>query len=268
MPNHPERCVPRKKAPCAATANLIITCEHGGNQIPAAYRHLFHNHRTLLGSHRGFDAGALVMAKALVEHFGAPLVASTISRLLVDLNRSIGHRALHMESVHALPAETRQEIIERYYQPYRTKFEQLVVQGISQHGRVIHISCHSFTNNFNGVARHADVGLLYDPARQNERTLCAQWKYDLKALAPNLEVRRNFPYEGRNDGFTSALRKRFSPDAYLGIELELNQKHLSLSTRQRAALRELIIMSLDAALRNSFMTIQPSTHQHNAGTAP
>ena len=77
---------------------IVITCEHGGNRIPSPYRDLFHAHQALLDSHRGFDPGALIMAKALATAFAAPLVASTVSRLLVDLNRSVGHPRLHYEA--------------------------------------------------------------------------------------------------------------------------------------------------------------------------
>lgn len=248
-----------------ATA-LVLTCEHGGNRVPAAYRDFFDNCGPLLQSHRGFDPGALVMARALSRHFGAPLLSSTVSRLVVDLNRSIGHRTLHMEAIRRLPAAMRQEIIERYYQPYRTQAEGLIAQGIARRGRVIHLSCHSFTNNLDGVVRDADIGLLYDPARQGESALCANWKSVLKVSAPDLVVRRNFPYEGRNDGLTPALRRSFPSDVYLGIELELNQKHLLLPARQWADLRESVISSLDTVLSGT-MSAQPTNHQHSAGSA-
>ncbi|SDL74991.1 Predicted N-formylglutamate amidohydrolase [Geoalkalibacter ferrihydriticus] len=249
----------------AATA-LIITCEHGGNQVPAPYHHLFRDCGPLLESHRGFDPGALVMARALAGNFGAPLLSSTISRLVVDLNRSIGHRNLHMEAIRKLSAATRQKIIELYYQPYRTEAERLVARGIARCGRVIHISCHSFTNNLNGVVRDADIGLLYDPSRPGESALCANWKSALKASAPDLVVRRNFPYKGRDDGLTPALRRKFPSDAYLGIELELNQKNLLPPARQWKTLRESIITSLDTALGGCSMTVQPAK-QHGAGLA-
>jgi predicted N-formylglutamate amidohydrolase len=75
-----------------ATLNaFIVTCEHGFNRIPTPYRRLFREQRGLLVSHRGFDPGALVMATTLANACHAPFVASTTSRLLVDLNRSIGH---------------------------------------------------------------------------------------------------------------------------------------------------------------------------------
>ncbi|SDU22912.1 N-formylglutamate amidohydrolase [Halopseudomonas salegens] len=227
---------------------LVITCEHASNQVPAAYRNLFVNCRAILASHRGFDPGAQVMAKAMGIHFGAPLLSAVTSRLLVDLNRSLGHRHLHMDSVRQLPAGIRQDIIEHYYLPYRKEAERLIKQQIAQRGKVVHLSCHSFTHTLNGVVRHADIGLLYDPARSGERTLCASWQAAIKASAPCLAVRRNFPYQGRNDGLTTALRKDFPPEAYLGIELELNQKNLA-PAQHWAALQKTITTTLATVLR-------------------
>lgn len=189
------------------------------------------------------------MAEALAGHFSAPLLSASVSRLLVDLNRSSGHPNLHMDSIRALPADIRQEIMEHYYQPYRTEAERLITEGVARQGSVIHLSCHSFTNIFNGVERKVDIGLLYDPARAGEKALCGHWKSALKASAPGLQVRRNFPYQGRNDGLTTALRKKFPADAYLGIELELNQKNIMSPARHWRALRALVINSFDSVLR-------------------
>lgn len=243
---------------------LLITCEHGGNQVPAPYRYLFHGSRALLESHRGSDPGALVMATALAEKFGAPLLTSTTSRLVVDLNRSIGHRNLHLEEIRKLPAEVRQEIIEHYYLPYRRQVERLIAEEIARRGKVVHISCHSFTNDLNGVVRHADLGLLYDPARQGEARFCADWKSAFKVAAPDLVVRRNYPYEGRDDGLTTALREKFPADAYLGIELEINQKILLPPASQWTLLRELVISSLESVLS---MKAQPTNIHHSTGSA-
>ena len=151
---------------------MIITCEHGGNRIPAPYRPLFREYGPLLDSHRGWDAGALDMAKALAKARRAPLVASTTSRLVIDLNRSIGHPQLFSAATRAAPAQTRAQIVEQYYRPYREQVEDLVGQAVSRGQRVVHISSHSFTPELDGKVRGADVGLLYDPARR-ERLRCA-----------------------------------------------------------------------------------------------
>src|SRR4029434_4503487 len=96
-----------RAADCGSLANngLVITCEHGGNRIPAPYRELFHDRQALLDSHRGYDPGALIMARALATAFAAPLVVTSVSRLLVDLNRSVGHPRLHSDETRNTPVE-------------------------------------------------------------------------------------------------------------------------------------------------------------------
>jgi predicted N-formylglutamate amidohydrolase len=198
----------------------------------------------LLNSHRGYDPGALVMARALAAVFGAPLVTSTISRLLIDLNRSIGHPQLFSVASRGAPATVREKIVAQYYCPYRAQVERLVRQSVSRGRRVIHISSHSFTPELDGKVRRADVGLLYDPGRHAEAELCARWKASLAAFAPELQVRRNYPYAGKGDGLTLHLRRRFPRGAYVGIELEVNQGIVFASGRRWTALRRLLIDSL------------------------
>jgi len=239
-----------RAADCSGLASegLVITCEHGGNRIPAPYRNLFHGHQALLDSHRGYDPGALVVAKALATAFAAPLVASTVSRLLVDLNRSVGHPRLHSEATRHAPVELRQRILKHYYQPYRTQAERVVRQAITDHGLVIHFSSHSFTPELNGKLRDADIGLLYDPARPGEAALCEHWKTSLKICAGDLTVRRNYPYAGKSDGLTAWFRGRLPPGAYVGIELEVNQKHVARASRHWTAMRKVIVESLRRVL--------------------
>ena len=40
----------------------------------------------------------------------------------------------------------------------------------------------------------------------------------------DFNVRHNYPYLGKMDGFTTYLRKKF-PKNYVGIEIEINQKY-------------------------------------------
>ncbi len=223
---------------------FIVTCEHGGNRIPDAYQQLFEGQQALLDSHRGYDAGALAMAEELARALRAPLVASTTSRLLVDLNRSIGHRQSFSMTTRAAPAEIRAEIIEHHYRPYRGEVERLVGQGVADGDRVIHISSHSFTPELDGKVRTADVGLLYHPGRSGEAEVCARWKAALAASAPELRVRRNYPYAGKGDGLTSYLRSRYGPGDYVGIEVEVNQGIVFAADGRWTALRGVLIESL------------------------
>ena len=184
------------------------------------------------------------MARALARAFDAPLVTSTTSRLLVDLNRSIGHRQLFSTMTRNAPPETRAQIVEHHYRPYRTQVEHLVTEAVSRGDRVIHVSSHSFTPELNGQVRSADVGLLYNPARSGESELCARWKGSLAAVAPELRVRRNYPYAGKADGLTSHLRRHFTQTDYRGIELEINQRIVLTAGRHWTTLRRILIESL------------------------
>ena len=227
---------------------FLVTCEHGGNRIPARYRDSFVGHEALLQGHRGFDFGALAMARELAQALGAKLIFSTISRLLVDLNRSPTHPRLHAEWVRRLPDSCRRQILIDYYLPFRASAEAAIMHALASGKRVIHLSSHSFTPELDGVVRAADVGLLYDPARAGEAALCREWRTRLKAREPSLRVRRNYPYTGRSDGFAAYLRRHFAADKYIGVELEINQRLLLMGGKSRQQLQALIICSLVAAL--------------------
>ena len=222
---------------------LLFTCEHGGNRIPRRWAALFTKHRALLDSHRGWDPGALTLARALSKATGAPLVASTTSRLLVDLNRSVHHRAVFSPITLALPDAERERILDEFYRPYRSRVEHLVDGAIAR-GRVVHLSAHSFVPVLNGATRKADVALLYDPARKPEKAFCDEWLADLKAELPTLALRRNSPYRGTADGLTTALRRRHAVNDYIGVEIEVNQR--LLGSGDFAAVTRALVRTLKA----------------------
>lgn len=227
---------------------LLITCEHGGNRVPARYRPLFRNHRAILESHRGYDPGALALARDFAAAFGAELVYSTTSRLLVELNRSPGHRALFSDMTRSLAADERAKLLERYYFPYREWVEAQVREAVAAGERVLHVSCHSFTPRLDGEVRRADIGLLYDPRRRAEAKFCSTWQKTLRAADPRLVVRRNYPYRGYADGLTTALRKRYPDAAYAGVEIEVNQKFPLGDAAAWRALRKVLVTALARAL--------------------
>jgi len=202
---------------------LIISCEHGGNRVPARYAPLFRGARGVLDSHRGYDPGSLDVGRRLARRFGSCLCTATVTRLLVECNRSPGHPALFSEFTAGLSRPEREELLQRYYFPHRHRVEGHVHSAVLAGLRVVHVSVHTFTPHWNGAQRSADVGLLYDPTRAGERQFCDLWRSALHERNPELRVRRNYPYRGQADGLTTWLRKRFTDAEYLGIELEVNQ---------------------------------------------
>ena len=206
-----------------AASGLFLSCEHGGNRVPARYARHFAGTGKLLATHRGYDIGSLEAARFLRARLDVPLISATVTRLLVDLNRSPAHPRLFSEITRTLDTETRRQILRRHYQPHRDKVQAMAKAGISASGRVIHLSVHSFTPEMNGHPRHCDIGLLYDPSRHLEAEFCDRWRRRLRSAEPALIVRRNYPYRGVADGLVTYLRRRFDARRYIGVEIEINQ---------------------------------------------
>ena len=207
--------------------SLVFTCEHGGNRIPTEYQGLFRGQASVLKSHRGWDRGALVLARQLSSELKGPLVFSETSRLLIDLNRSLHHPRVFSEFTHNTDQATRQQIIQQVYLPYRRQAEKKMETVMKKQGIVLHFSIHTFVPELNNIPRNTDIGLLYDPQREGERALCLHLQDQLQSITRRWRVRRNYPYRGVADGFTTWLRKKFPGKNYIGIEIEVNQKHAS-----------------------------------------
>ena len=205
----------------------LISCEHGGNAVPEEYAHLFRGAAEVLGSHRGMDYGALEVAEALARRLGVRPLTATTTRLLVDLNRSPHNRAVFSDYSRALSGPERAEALAKYYLPYRSKVERQVERALAGGASVVHVSAHSFTPVLGGETRNCDIGFLYDSSRRRERRFIDAWRAELEAEAPQLRVRRNYPYRGTSDALVTYLRRKHAERRYAGVELEVNQKHVA-----------------------------------------
>ena len=219
---------------------LVLTCEHASARVPARYRAVAERAGPVLRTHRGYDPGALDLARHLARHLEAPLFVGTASRLLVELNRSLHHPQLWSEFSAPLTPAQKQAVLRDYYYPYRKSVETCIRREIQRGRRVLHLSIHSFAPIWQGRKRPADIGLLYDPRRPLEAAACAAWKRVLGRQAPDLRVRRNYPYLGRVDGLVTFLRQRFRFQDYVGIELEVNQSFPLEKPRAWEELQELL----------------------------
>jgi predicted N-formylglutamate amidohydrolase len=207
----------------SSDAVLVLTCEHAGNRIPRAYRRLFRGAADMLASHRGWDPGALTVARSLSRELNRPLLAVTWSRLFVEANRSPSNPRIWSCFTRALPDPERQQILERWWWPHRREVETAVTAILARSRRVVHVAVHSFTPELEGEVRNAEVTFLYDSRRRKEAAFCRDWAAALHRVAPELRLRFNYPYRGCADGLTAWLRRGHSEGRYLGIELEFNQ---------------------------------------------
>lgn len=226
---------------------VLITCEHGGNHIPPEWHYLFAGANGILQSHRGWDPGALELAREIAAAFKIKLISSETSRLLIDLNRSLHHRELFSEFTRSCDTDTKHAIIDEIYLPYRNHVEAVTAAAVNNRRTVAHFSIHSFTPVLGNLSRQTDIGLLYDPERKPEKRICNEFQKTIKRIAPAWRVRRNYPYRGVADGLTTHLRKKYTEAEYCGIELEINQKNVS-DRKQWHSLKQTIISALGRVL--------------------
>jgi predicted N-formylglutamate amidohydrolase len=214
---------------------LMLTCEHASNKLPAAFKKAVP--AEVLKTHRAYDIGAVQVFRKLVK-FAKPefYCEGKFSRLFVDLNRTITnksafsdyHKQLEARDT-AFAAKVKAQA-SAYWTEYREAIEKFVDSALKPKTRaarsepeIVHLGIHSFTPVLNGKVRNADIGILYDPTRPQERAYANVIKAEIKRLYPAMKVRFNYPYKGTSDGLTTTLRKKFG-QRYVGIEIEINQK--------------------------------------------
>jgi len=226
----------------------LITCEHGGNRVPDRWAGLFHQAGAVLEGHRGWDRGALPLARYLAGGLPAPLRFSLTTRLLVDPNRSAGSPDLFAEFSGKLPSGERSILLRRYHDRHWRRVIGVVERMIAEGGRVGHIGVHTFSPVLDGRVRDVDVGVLFDPERRREKRLAEGWMRELRERLPHLSVQANQPYRGIDDGLPTSLRARFPADRYLGLELEVKQGPLVDSGPQGRRIRHVLLDALRSVI--------------------
>ncbi|MGP1273503.1 MAG: N-formylglutamate amidohydrolase [Phycisphaerales bacterium] len=212
---------------------LLLTCEHGGREVPAPYRRVFAGQQELLRTHRGSDIGALGVGLRMAARLSTPIVFSTVTRLLVDLNRSEDHPEVFSELSRHLCEQERQRVLEVFYRPYRRCVLDTIAAAIHAGHRVVHLGVHTCTDVLAGVRRELDIALLFDEARPHEAGFCEAYRSAILRQEGDLRCPFNQPYRGADDGLTTALRAQFAPEEYLGIEIEIRQGMVGRAAHQQ-----------------------------------
>lgn len=188
---------------------FVIVCDHASNRIPARYGDLGLNNTERL-SHIAWDPGALSVSRALSDLLDAPLVQSTVSRLIIDCNRDLDapdliwtlSEATRIAANENLDTAERQYRVDHFHRPYHASIETLLEARRHAGRETILICMHSFTPVYHGVQRPWPIGLIHGLDTGYTRAL-----YDaLKNDDPTLDVGWNEPYAALN-GVTLTLEK-------------------------------------------------------------
>lgn len=227
-------------------ARLLLVCEHASNFIPAQFDNLQLS-EDVLHSHAALDIGAIDLAQAISRLLDAPLISTTVSRLVYDCNRPLGGIGAipDKSEIYQIPgnqnlgdAEARDRF-EKYYLPFETAISDRLAEFIEL---PLFLTIHSFTPVYHGATRKVDIGIICD---QDSR-LCDQ----MVKLAPDqtvLNVAANTPY-GPEDGVTHTLGLHGNNNGLLNAMIEVKNDLLgSVERCQEVALTLATLISTSAA---------------------
>jgi predicted N-formylglutamate amidohydrolase len=188
----------------ALTAGVLFICDHARNVVPRSYRGLGLAPAQFT-RHIAYDIGAEIVTRRLAEHFAAPAVMTTFSRLLIDPNRGADDPTLVMRLSDGaiIPGNAtidEMEIAHRreaYWQPYRNAICETVGAMLAEGPVPAIVSIHSFTESWRGTTRPWHIGVLWD---QDPR-IAVPFLAEL-AREPDLVAGDNQPYDGALQGDT------------------------------------------------------------------
>ncbi|QDZ13035.1 N-formylglutamate amidohydrolase [Devosia ginsengisoli] len=188
---------------------FVIVCDHASNRIPTRYGDLGLTATERL-SHIAWDPGALAVSQRLADQLDAPLVQSTVSRIIIDCNRELDapdliwtlSESTRIKANENLDAAERQYRIDHFHRPYHAAIETLLEARRHAGQETILVCMHSFTPVYLGVARPWPIGLIHGVDTGFTRAL-----FDaLKDEDPDLNLGWNEPYAALN-GVTLTLEK-------------------------------------------------------------
>jgi len=232
----------------ASSSELLLSCEHATAFVPRLLASHFTHAKRVLETHEGYDIGALPLAEAIGRRFSTDVIRASVSRLVVDTNRSTNHPRLFSRFVAGLTDDERAQLLATYYTPHRDAVAVRVAAAVALGRSTVHIGVHTFTPTLAGTTRRCDVGLLYDPQRPREVEFCRRWQAQMQTRAHELRVRRNYPYRGAADGLTRYLRRQYDDASYIGVELEMNQALAGQHRAERSTWFTALVESLAATL--------------------
>lgn len=191
------------------TSPFVLVCDHASNRIPERYGDMGLAPSARV-SHIAWDPGALAVSRVLADILDAPLVASTVSRLVIDCNRDLDapdliwtlSEATRIEVNENLPAEERAYRIAHFHRPYHDAIDALIDARRDAGRETVLVCMHSFTPVYLGVARPWPIGLLHG----RDSGLTVALGAALLAEDPSLNIGWNEPYAALN-GVTLTLEK-------------------------------------------------------------
>ncbi|WP_417675635.1 N-formylglutamate amidohydrolase [Roseibium sp.] len=152
---------------------FVLVCDHASNRMPPVFGGLGLSDADR-EAHIAWDPGALGVSQELSRLLDAPLIHSTLSRLLVDCNRDqsavdlipeISEQTVIPGNQNLSPDE-RARRIALAHAPFHTAIDSVLDERHRLGRPTALVSVHTFTPVYKGVHRDCEIGLISDRDRR------------------------------------------------------------------------------------------------------
>ncbi|MEE9326180.1 MAG: N-formylglutamate amidohydrolase [Cocleimonas sp.] len=214
-------------------APIVLICEHASNFIPESLEGLGLD---LEGrkSHAAWDIGAYELACKISQQLDAPLVASRITRLVYDCNRSPKSRdgipskseLIDVPGNRDLSNTDFNDRVKYVYEPFHKLISQVIneqrqVTTAKQESLPAIITIHSFTPVYFGEKRSVELGILHDKDDRLAKSMMAFAKQETQLI-----TEFNSPYDA-SDNVMHTVNKHATEVGFLNVMLEVKNDLLS-----------------------------------------
>jgi len=188
---------------------IVLVCDHASNFFPPPYDTSLNVSEADKSAHIAWDPGALGVARGLSRALDAPLVFTTVSRLIIDCNREESRADLipclsettEIAGNRDLSPEEKSFRIGLAHRPFHAAIDRVLNERKERGLQSAVVSIHSFTPVYKGQSRPWEIGLIYETDRRLADPVLA----DLAALG-DLTVGDNEPYSPA-DGVYYTIRR-------------------------------------------------------------
>ncbi|MBN9671878.1 N-formylglutamate amidohydrolase [Roseibium aggregatum] len=188
---------------------FVFVCDHASNFFPPPYDVALGVSEGDKSAHIAWDPGALGVAKGLAASLDAPLVYTTVSRLIIDCNREENRTDLipclsettRIAGNENLPASEKAFRIELAHRPFHDAIDKVLDLRAESGVPTALVSIHTYTPVYKGEERPWEIGLISETDRRLADSVIA----DLKDRG-DLTVGDNEPY-APSDGVYYTVRR-------------------------------------------------------------
>jgi predicted N-formylglutamate amidohydrolase len=201
--------------PCPG--GILLIGDHASNRIPAGLG--LSLSQDLLEQHIAWDLGVAQVARRLADQNDICVMLSTVSRLVVDLNRYDYDEDVvpKFSDGHILTGNDigKKELAQRlavFYHPYHRKLSDLIAKMKPS----LLVALHSFSPQLSDKPlekRPWEIGVMYNEDTRAARIALANLR------TTNLNIGDQFPYSGKVLNATMNVHAEANNIPYVGIEM-------------------------------------------------